>query len=281
MKRIAFNTGASGRQKESALLTRLRCEVSARALTAILATFGVVFCIDPVRAESTPLKNLVVLRRPVAMVRAHDHLWVANRQTGTVSIIDPGTGRVRHEVAVSTRLDDLLPVPKTQTLVAVDSESDQLFTLQMTFSDDRPIDLKTLSVQSVARYPVSLAASPNGKLVSCASKWSRRLTVLQSSDLSAGHAPGDVADLPFPPLKQIFLSNRFVLVADAHGGELAVVDAQSGEIRSRQKLPGPLWIGELASSRLMAATSVISNHGQAASLSSSELADLLDFLKSL
>lgn len=186
----------------------------------------------------TPLKDRVVLRRPVAMVLADDWLWVASRQTGTVSLIDVETGLVWTEVAVSTRLDDLISLPERQVLVAVDSESHRLITLQIAFNDDRPTDLEVLSVQSVAKYPVSLAASPNDKLVSCASKWSRRLTVLRTDDLVAGHGHARVIDLPFPPLKQCFLSDRFVLVADAHGGELAIVDVEVGRIRSRQQLLG-------------------------------------------
>ena len=172
------------------------------------------------------------------MVQADDCLWIANRQTGSISIVDLASGNVQNEIVVSERLDDLITIPDTRALIAVDSESHQLLVLERSLESNGVSGLRTLSTQPVAKYPVSLAVSPNGELLTCASKWSRRLTIIESKLLLSGNASQKIVDLPFVPLRQCFLDNRFVLIADAHGGELAIVNAVNGELRSRQKLIG-------------------------------------------
>ncbi|MDA1165136.1 MAG: hypothetical protein O3B13_18725, partial [Planctomycetota bacterium] len=179
-----------------------------------------------------------ILRRPIAMVQADHVLYVANRDTGSISVVDSASGVVLNEVVVSSRLDDLAILSSSRTLLAVNSESHELIVLQMFRDAARVPGIRKKRSEGLAKYPVSIVSAPDGERASCVSKWSRRLTVIDANTFSFERTLRKFVDLPFVPLRQCFLNDRLVLVADAHGGELAIVDAAAGELISHQKLIG-------------------------------------------
>ena len=65
-------------------------------------------------------------RRPIALALVEQHLYVANRMSGTVSIIEPTRRKVLQEVTIGKRLSDLKPIPDSQFLLALDEEQHQL-----------------------------------------------------------------------------------------------------------------------------------------------------------
>src|SRR5687768_2877218 len=56
--------------------------------------------------------NLPALRRPVSLVLADDRwLLVANRRSGSISVIDAAERRIADEVSIGRRLSDLVALP--------------------------------------------------------------------------------------------------------------------------------------------------------------------------
>ena len=118
------------------------------------------------------------VRRPVSLVRMLDVLLIGNRDSGSISVLDGNSLSIGDEVQVAKSIDDLIAVPRSQLLLAVDSTSHQL--IQVVFRKDRRAT-ESLAVAHrvpVARYPVSVVAMPSGELATVASRWSRRLSRL-------------------------------------------------------------------------------------------------------
>jgi DNA-binding beta-propeller fold protein YncE len=176
------------------------------------------------------------LRRPVAMIENRGELLLACRETGTIVVIDRDALKVTAEHKVANQLTDLAVLPGREPahdrLLAVSIDQPRLIVLQPTGNN-----VTVVRELSVPRFPVSVCVSPNGLVTSVASKWSRRVALFRrnpDSDLKQAA----VVDLPFAPLKQCFLNPQFLLIADTHGGGLAVIDVDAGTLRSQQKLIG-------------------------------------------
>ncbi len=96
----------------------------------------------------------------------------------------------------------------------------------------------------VALYPVSIAISPDATRCFVASLWSRRLTVI---DLVKAHSGTEatslkiskIIPLPFAPRKQLVLNQpeQRLIVADAFGGRLAVIDFVRNKIETVRDPP--------------------------------------------
>jgi cytochrome c peroxidase len=192
-----------------------------------------------VAGQGTParLSEAVQLRRPVAaaFLGDGDTVCVANRRSGSVSLVDVRAGRVRDEVAVGRRLADLAVLPDHEHVLVVDEERNELVALAF--------DGKSLAVRArltVGPYPVSVAVQSDGKRATVASLWSRRVEVIDLDRLGAGSLRVlHVIPLRFAPRDQCVLpQGSQVVVADAFGGHLAVVDADAGRLVSVQRLNG-------------------------------------------
>ncbi|MHC4879067.1 MAG: cytochrome c peroxidase [Planctomycetota bacterium] len=171
--------------------------------------------------------------RPVAVIYSDDVVLVAGRDTGTVRGYELRNSDARLERRLSERLDDLLELRESGLLVGVDALLHRVVVASV-----QPAGSEVVQRLQVARYPVSVVSDRTEQRVAVASKWSRRVTLFRVSSETRRLSAEAVIDLPFAPLRQLFLDNRFLLVTDAHGGELAVVDVMAGRLRSHQKLPG-------------------------------------------
>src|SRR5262249_26419815 len=129
------------------------------------------------------------------------------------------------------RIVDLALVPRTSRLLAVDEHAHELLVLE---ADGQQLNI--VQRLAVSPYPVSIQVSTDGSLITIASLWSRRLTFIEpGSTAKVTH----VLDFPFAPRMQSYLpaANR-LLVADAFGGRLALVDPQKREITGIREFPG-------------------------------------------
>lgn len=205
-------------------------------LLCVLAIWSQVAAVD-LRAElprANPLvgelQNTPRLRRPVSIARIGERIVIANR-IGSISIVDARRLQVLNEVAVAERLDDLVAIPETNRLLAVDSTAHELICLAVD-GDRVSIDHRI----RVPAYPVSIATNPQGTRAIVASLWSRRLSVV---DLTPSE-PRVLAtcDVPFAPRMLCLLDERHCLVGDSFGGGLAVFDIESGRLRSHQQING-------------------------------------------
>jgi YVTN family beta-propeller protein len=203
----------------------------ARYLIAALGCTAVLHSAAAGEAAAAELASQ--LRRPIALVQSADgkQVLVANRESGSVSVIDIATQRVVAEHALGKRLADLVSRPGSNQLLAVDEAAHELIVLV-----PEPDSLKVETRLAISPYPVSICVSPEGQWASIASLWSRRLTFVE-----LGQSPriASVLDLPFAPRCQLLLPDRQVLlVADSFGGRLALVDPASRKLTATREFPG-------------------------------------------
>jgi YVTN family beta-propeller protein len=176
-------------------------------------------------------------RQPVALAfgRDGDSLFVANRRSGSVSVVDVRASRVAAEFDVGEGLADLVAVGGGDRLLAVDQAGCALLLL-----DAGGRSVGVASRLAVAGDPVRVRVLGDGSECVVASRWSRRLTFVRlGSDGGPVLTAGRTVDLPFCPLEMAALpGGRELVVADAFGGKVALVDAREGTLRSVRTLPG-------------------------------------------
>ena len=185
-------------------------------------------------------------RHPIAGLLSDDGdaFWVANRRSGSVSRLDleklqvAGEYRIAREPTDLQRFGDLLLLTDfhTHELISFDV-SNQSPTVRFRVP--------------VAKYPVRVMVDHTRGRGFVSSLWARQLTVL---DLTA--SPPQVIkkiDLAFAPQEQTLLDPDTLLVADAFGGRLAVIDCEDLQVQAIHEIPahnitdmvvsdGRLWV---------------------------------------
>ncbi|SIO31038.1 40-residue YVTN family beta-propeller repeat-containing protein [Singulisphaera sp. GP187] len=189
--------------------------------------------------ESEPQQPLVCqVRQPVGLCLSPDgsRLYVANRRSGSLSIVATQSGRVVAEPQVGRGLADVVAVADGR-LLAVDRVGNALLLLEP--SGDT---VRVVARQAVAADPVSLVVTPDGGSCVVASLESRRLTFFdlpRHEDHGQGRVTGErTLDLPFSPRNMVLVNaGSKLVVADAFGGKLAVVDRERATLDSVRNLP--------------------------------------------
>lgn len=181
------------------------------------------------------------LRGPVAAVWLDDGrtLCIANQRSGSLSVVGVAAGKVLSETTIGQRLSDLAVLPDRRHVLVVDEQRHELVIL----GHERG-QLRVKLRQPVSPYPVSLVVPSDASRVVVASLWSRRLqtwditALSQRNDQPALRLEHDIR-LPLAPRRMLWLpGSDDVVVADAFGGQLAVVNTKSGEIVSRPEFDG-------------------------------------------
>jgi YVTN family beta-propeller protein len=180
------------------------------------------------------------VRQPVALVigEGGKALFVANRKSGTLSVVDTQGRRVVAEYDVGLGLADLGVLPDGRYLLAVDQVASEVLLI-----DARTRKIRVVDRIKVSPDPVRLVVSADGSSAIVASLWSRRLTFVGL----ARRVPADrdpaltivgSLELPFCPRELALVADGAKLVvADAFGGRLAVVDTIRRSTDSIRSLP--------------------------------------------
>jgi YVTN family beta-propeller protein len=196
---------------------------------ALFSCLGVSLLATFVRSED----SRAPARRPVALATSADGKWLyaANRDSGSVSVIDLSTLQVAREQKLGQRVSDLALVPGLSRLLALDEGAHELLVV-----DAQGPRIEVVQRLAVSPYPVSILVARGGDEATVASLWSRRLTFVSlGSTAKIQHA----IDLPFAPRAQLSLSRRNrLLVADAFGGKLALVDPAERRLAETREIPG-------------------------------------------
>ncbi len=209
---------------------------SAAGLAAVLLLGAVVS--QGAEPQSTP--GGVAFRGPAALFVSPDgqRVLAANRRSGTISVVDLDAHSMLSETAVGKKLSSLAAVPGTPLLVTTD-EADHTLILVSRQADQ----IEVVARLPVAPFPVNVVCRSDGKRCYVTSLWSRRLSVFDieaASDATVLPALKLIRDiaLPFAPRRQVlFESGERLIVADAFGGQLAVIDTRRPEIDSVRELP--------------------------------------------
>jgi DNA-binding beta-propeller fold protein YncE len=181
------------------------------------------------------------LRRPVAAAFLADGrtLCVANQRSGSVTLVDVSRSRLLGEWAVGRHLTDLAVLPDRKHILVVDDERQELIALACDGSRLTPRVRLT-----VGPYPVSVVIEPDGTRAAVVSLWSRRVEVVDLTPLAAASGPVTLRvlhtiRLPFAPRTALRLpGGAQMVVADAFGGHLAVVDLAAGRLSAVHELTG-------------------------------------------
>jgi YVTN family beta-propeller protein len=171
------------------------------------------------------------LHRPIALVLTDGdrRLLVANRDSGTVAVLDTQKLQIVAETRFGRRLADMAASGDRALVLLADEEAGEVILLAHHQGALRP--LRRLPVEP---GPVSVRVSDDGRLATVACLWPRRLMIL---DLAAGKTA--VLDLPFAPRRQLLApGSAKLIVADAFADQLAVVDLRRKAVESVRSLAG-------------------------------------------
>ncbi len=186
---------------------------------------------------SQEVQQEALLRRPVAIVATDEATFVANRRSGTISRIDTQNKQVLGEVRVGNQLADLDSTRNGRFLLSVDEADDQLLVIRN--ADD---GLEVTDRLDVPSAPVDLCLIDD-RLAVVASLWSRKLSFVSLGDTGATSSRLNPAvlktiELPFSPREQVQVDDSHLVVADAFGGRLAVIDLQARSLETVRSFSG-------------------------------------------
>jgi|HubBroStandDraft_6_1064221.scaffolds.fasta_scaffold56104_2 DNA-binding beta-propeller fold protein YncE len=181
------------------------------------------------------------LRYPISIALAErgTALLAANSRSGTVSMVNLKNGHVLAEVPVGKTLSDLVPVggPRDGHFLVTDSAANRLYLLSC-----RGLELRIVDSIPVSPFPASVCCDASGKHCFVASLWSRRVTFV---DLETGPnksvqlKASRTIPLRFAPrLQTLSPDGKILVVADAFGGNLAVIDVAKSTITDVKTIPG-------------------------------------------
>jgi YVTN family beta-propeller protein len=157
-------------------------------------------------------------------------LFVANRRSGSIRVVDTSLLRTLVEVDVGRNLADIAVSPTDSLLFAVDEGANELILLER----QGPL-LSLVQRLSLPPIPVSIQVMADGSRCFIASLWARQL-----SEINLRAVPPRITrsiPLPFAPREQLLVSESKLVVADAFGGRLALVDIGRGKVDSVRSLP--------------------------------------------
>ena len=171
-------------------------------------------------------------RAPCDVVYMSGLLLVANSKTGTISILDAESGACRSEWKVAESLVALERCGRW--LLALDPETHQMIVIGLD-TESRTLDV--MQRVTLPRYPQNLAVDSASGQVAVASLWSRTVTFCTLSD--AGRLMiRTQTSMPFAPGRLLFTSSDRLVVADNFGGEICLLQSDSGEIRRTVEIDG-------------------------------------------
>ncbi|MAG57212.1 MAG: cytochrome C peroxidase [Planctomycetes bacterium] len=167
-------------------------------------------------------------RRPVALAldESANRLYVGLEGTGEISLIDLKAEQVVETWKVGRGI--VAVAVGERYLVAADGPGEELLTIDATASGAG----RVLARAPVAD-PVGLAVDGDAYVVS---RWARRVTGF-GLDGSGCLRVKWTTDLPFPPKHVVATGAGTLIVSEAYGGRLAVLDQESGGISRIEELP--------------------------------------------
>lgn len=174
-------------------------------------------------------------RQPAAIaVIDGEHVVTANLRSGSVTLLKPLQKQIIGETAVGKSLSDIIKLPGQSLLLATDQTAHELIAIRI---DGDKLSTKCRLV--VSPYPVTVRVSADGTAAFVASLWSKTVSVVDLSSLDKpDQALVRTVRLDFAPRELLYVdSAKKLIVADAFGPKLAVVDPVASVVESVRELP--------------------------------------------
>lgn len=176
------------------------------------------------------------VRRPVdlAYLPASHGIVTANRASGSLSFIDLESMTCVDELLIGERITSVAAVPESECFLATDEAKNEVLLIE---------GRDVIQRVNVGQGPVRARISSTGARAAVASLWARSVTLL---DIDVGGEEGprldrsETVELPFSPQELAWIpgNDRVLVLADALGGNLAVLGPENGEIRLFHSMPG-------------------------------------------
>lgn len=210
--------------------------VSLLSLCRILAIVGLAWS-AALAAAAENVAEVAALRRPTALAASSDGktLVVANRDRGSLSLIDVEARKVIGEQIVGKRLSDVTRLSDGSGFLVTDEKAHELIWIRVV--DDQ---VEVRERLQVSPYPVSVTLDAEQGRAAVASLWPRQVTLVAlSPEAPRRMQTTHVLDLSFAPRMSLWLANeQRLLVADGFGGTIAVVDPAAGKLLFERTFPG-------------------------------------------
>ena len=200
-----------------------------------------------------------LLARPVAIAinRERDEVFIANSRVSAITVIDCATMQTRTIAGRWSGLVDMAIAPTSNCLVAVGTAPPSVFSISMakktpvanapssglsaTFSpefggegtlNDPAADFEhEIATVELAATPARVAVSLDGRWSCVSMTWDHAVCIVPLTSDGYPQQEGlKRVPLEFPPKELLALPEERFLIADAFGGQLAVVDATSGSV---------------------------------------------------
>lgn len=165
--------------------------------------------------------------RPIKVEAVGDIAYVANATNGSISLIDVGAKKATATHKIATSLSDLVAVPQTDTLIAVDARAGKLLTI------DSSEGVPAVTGSLLVNRPSRVAVNSTGTVCAVTRQWDTRVSLVGLKPLKVLHE----IELDFEPLEVLSLASGRFLIADAFGGELAIA-SPDGEVRQTHSIQG-------------------------------------------
>ena len=174
-----------------------------------------------------------IVRRPVALALSDDErqLFVANRDSGSVCVIDTKSLQVTDELKVGTHLSDITRVGHLFFVL------DEIESKVVAFKADDAIQIDQSF--DVTSYPTRLVFDAKRDRLCVTSLWSREVSIFSLSRETRHAKLAGSIQLPFEPRELVLTADsEHLIVAGAFDASLAIVDMDSLNLNSVTRIPG-------------------------------------------
>src|SRR5581483_1844522 len=190
------------------------------------------------QGEKAPVPHGLYRPIALALIGEGKRLVVANRDGGSLVLLDTDQRKILAETRVGKKLSDVAVTADGKRVYVTDEDTGELIVTAIV--GDK---FEVLRRQPVGTSPVSVRLGDQGGVVTVALLWPRRVLILRE-----GLAPQprpvspegreEKIDLPFAPRLQVPVPGTTkLIVADAFAGKLAVVDLERRKLDSVRNLP--------------------------------------------
>ena len=187
-------------------------------------------------AASAQTEEPRLFARPVAVIMSDDNasVFIASRDLPAITVIDCNTLETRMIEGHWSGIVDAALFPESKSLVAVLSTPPSVILIDTARSS---ADVEPAKV-ALNALPAKVAVSPDGMIACISMTWDHSVCIVSlANDGSPGRDGIKSIALKFPPKALLALPDRRFLVADAFGGQLAVIDASSNSIIANHEMP--------------------------------------------
>lgn len=174
--------------------------------------------------------------RPAGLILSADgtSAWIAHQRPATIQMVNLDNYHVETWHSPFHSIHDLTAWGDHSMLALVDEP------MTLVRLDRQQTPPKLIGRWSGIAGAHCVRASGDGQTIAVASLEQRWIRLVRADALSASDAPDWMQiDLPFSPGEVLWLTDdRHLVVADAFGGRLGIIDAVHGQLRSVREVPG-------------------------------------------